>query len=179
MEGKIVFEGKGFIIRYPQADDAQEMCNYINALSKEQTYVRFQGEEVALENETKYLESQLKKISKNRSVELFVVSNNKIIGIAAIDLKDKTESHEGVLGISISKEFRGEGLGKTLMRLIIEEAEKNLPELRIISLGVFGDNTLAQQMYKKFGFNEYGRLPEGSKHKDKFVDHIYMFKKIK
>ena len=184
MGGKIVFEGlskKGdkIIIRYPAKDDASLMCEYINNLSSEKTFVRFQGEKVSLKSETKYLNSQLKRINKNKTVQLFVFHNNKIIGIAAIDMKDKTESHEGVLGLSVSKEFRGEGIGSLLMKLTIEESIKNMSSLKIITLGVFGNNTLAMEMYRKLGFTEYGRLPKGSLHRDEYVDHVYMYKNVR
>ncbi len=184
MKRKIVFAGlskKGnkIVIGYPTKDDAQIFCDYINALSKEKTFVRFQGEEVSLEDETKYLNTQLEKIVKRQSVELLVFCNNKLIGISSVDMKDKTESHEGVFGISIGKAYRGEGIGKKFMRLVLEEAEKNLPQLRIVTLGIFGNNTLAKSMYEKFGFKEYGRLPKGSLHKGKYVDHIYMYKNIR
>lgn len=184
MEARVIFEGtsdKGnaIIICYPAEKDAQAMCDYINALSKEQTYIRFQGEQIDVAFEEKYLQGQLEKIGKKRTVQLFVFSNSKLIGIAGVDMKDKTESHEGVLGISLAKDFRGEGLGKKLMQLTLEEAKKELPGIRILTLGVFGDNVLAQDMYKKFGFQEYGRLPEGSLHRRKYVDHIYMYKVVR
>lgn len=184
MEGNPIFQGKTktgqeYLIRYPREGDQAEMRNYLNKLSAEQTFVRFQGEEISMEDEEKYLRQQLEKIKKKRTVELFIESEGEIIGIAAVDLKDKTESHEGVLGISVSKDFRGIGLGKKLMELTIEEAKKELPDLRIISLGVFGNNDLAYGMYKQFGFTEYGRLPEGSRHKDQYVDHVYMYLKVK
>jgi RimJ/RimL family protein N-acetyltransferase len=102
-----------------------------------------------------------------------------LIGIAGIDMKDKTESHEGVFGISLAKDYRGEGIGKILMRLVLEEAESNLPPLRIITLGVFSNNSLAMEMYKKFGFKEYGRLPKGVLHRGEYVDHVYMYKSIR
>ena len=184
MKRKIVFEGlskKGnkIVVCYPTRNDAQIFCDYINALSKEKTFVRFQGEEVSLEDETKYLNTQLEKIAKKQTVELLVFCNKKLIGISSIDMKDKTESHEGVFGISVAREYRGEGIGKKFMQLVLEEAEKNMPQLRIITLGVFGDNTLAKKMYEEFGFKEYGKLPKGSLHKEEYVDHIYMYKNVK
>lgn len=184
MEGEVVFEGLSnkdnkITIRYPAKDDAEQMCDYINTLSKEQTFIRFQGEEVSLGDETKYLNSQLERIIKKQTVSLLAFCNNKLIGISSIDMKDKTESHEGVLSISIAKEYRGERIGKKFMQLVLEEAEKNIPQLRIVTLGVFGDNPFAKSMYEKFGFQEYGRLPEGVRHKGQFVDHIYMYKNIK
>lgn len=182
--GQIVYQGeipKGnrILIRYPNEEDAQAMTDYINTLSKEQTYIRFQGEEISLEDEAKYLNCQLQNIQNNNTVQLLVFCGDKLIGIAAVDMKDKTESHEGVFGISLAKEYRGDGIGTTLMNVTLQEAEKHLSQLRIVTLGVFGDNDLAQEMYKKFGFQEYGRLPGGSKHKDRYVDHIYMYKQVK
>lgn len=180
---QIIFEGKtkqdkSYVIRYPQDGDAQAMCDYINELSKERTFVRFQGEQISLEEETKYLQEQLEKIKNNKTVQLMIFCDTKIMGISGVDLKDKTESHEGVFGISLAKDIRGEGIGKILMRLTFEEAEKCLSKLRLITLGVFGDNQIAKKMYEGFGFQEYGRLPEGSLHNGKYVDNIYMYKKV-
>ena len=184
MEGKIVHrgvtrEGMDIIIRYPESSDAQAMCDYINALSEERTFIRFQGEKVTLESETDYLNKQINNIKDNKTVELFIIGNGRILGITAVDMKDKTESHEGVLGISIVKEIRGEGIGKKFMELILHEAESNLEQLKLITLGVFGDNELALDLYPKFGFVEYGRLPGGSHHNGRYVDHVYMYKKVR
>ena len=184
MEGEVVYKGKTkagveFEIRYPKNEDAQALCDYINNLSQEKTFIRFQGEAIRIEDETEYLNSQLEKINKNMAVLLFVVCDSKIIGCSGIEMKDKTESHEGVLGISISKNIRGEGIGKRFMKKVLGEAEKNIPELKLITLGVFGDNALALNMYLKLGFVEFGRLAGGSLHKGNYVDHIYMYKKIR
>ena len=184
MENKVVFEGltkdgKKYLIRYPEIADVQEMCDYMNILSQEQTFITFQGEKLTLEDEIKYLENILKKIDENKAIKLLAFSDNKIIGISDITMKDKVTSHEGTFGITVSKDYRGQGIGKTLMELVLKEAESNLPQLRIVSLAVFGDNPLAYGIYKMFGFHEFGRLSEGILHKGKYVDHIYMYKKIR
>jgi len=124
------------------------------------------------------LNSQLERIAKKESVQLHVLSGNKIIGISEIDMKDKVEKHIGVLGISIAKEYRNEGIGSTLMRFVIDEAIKNIPQIEIITLGVFSNNSLAKSIYKKFGFVEYGSLPNGVKLEDKYVDFVHMYKKV-
>ena len=51
-------------VRYPQKGDEIVMMEYINTLSKEQTFIRAQGEEYTLEEETIYLHNQLEKIAK-------------------------------------------------------------------------------------------------------------------
>lgn len=184
MIGKVVFGGKTkkgnhIVIRYPNASDAAAMCEYINTLSKERTFIRFQGEEISMEDEERYLSEQLAKIEQNKSVQLLVFCNDQLIGNSQLDIKDRTESHEGVFGISLAKDYRGEGIGRLLMHYVLEEAEKHMPGLRIVTLSVFGDNPVVQELYQKMGFVEFGRLPEGVLHKGQYVDHIYLYKKIR
>lgn len=95
------------------------------------------------------------------------------------DPKRGAVKHEGVFGISVLKEYRGKGIGKLLMKLVLDESIKNLPNLRIITLGAFSTNSLAIKMYESFGFNEYGRLPGGVLHKGQYIDHVFMYKKVK
>jgi ribosomal protein S18 acetylase RimI-like enzyme len=100
------------------------------------------------------------------------------MAVADINLKDKIESHVGVFGITVAKEFRNQGIGKLLMNLVFKEAQKKIPSLKIVTLGVFANNPIAKEMYKKFGFVEYGKLPKGLVHKNQFIDHVFMFKKL-
>lgn len=181
--GQIIYSGKSrsgkeIIFRYPAEGDLQQLCDYINTLSKEKTYILFQGEQVTLDEEKKYLDTQLKGIGQNKVVQLLAFSEDKLVGNTQINLQDKATKHIGVFGISLSKEFRGEGLGTILMKKIIEEAIKNLNELKIITLECFAENKIARKLYSNMGFIEYGVLPCGLIHKDKFMNHIYMYKKV-
>lgn len=183
MSGQIVFQGKtkkdlDILVRYPKQEDLQQMLDYINTLSSEKTFLLFQGEQMTLEEEKIYLDDQLKKIEEKKAIKLFVFDNDKLIAISDIVMREKAEKHIGYFGISVVKEFRGQGIGNLLMDLVIKEAAKNLEDLKIIVLGVFGDNVVAQNMYKKFGFQEFGNLPGGISHADVLVDHIYMYKNV-
>lgn len=179
--GHVVAEGStsrgDYLIRYPAVGDAPAMCAYINSLSQEKTYILFQGEEITLEAEEAYLESQLKKITRQTLVQLFAVAGGQIIGIAEVGMKDKVESHIGSFGISIAREWRGLGVGSTLMKATLAEAQMRLASLEIITLSVFSNNERATQMYHRFGFEEYGRLPGGVIHRGQHVDHIFMYKR--
>lgn len=184
MEGKVVFEGKtktgkDIIIRYAKDGDAPLMQEYINTLSKEQTYIRFQGEQVSLEEEEKYLKEQLEKMNKHKAVLLLVFYNDQLVGNSGVDLSDRVDAHVGVFGISVADGYRKDGIGSLLMDCVLQEAEKELPDLKIATLGVFSNNPFAKSMYERKGFKEYGNLPEGVLHKEQFVDHIYMYKKIR
>lgn len=182
-EGEVVFKGKAkkgteIIIRYPTEKDLSFLLLYINTLSKEKTFISFQGEQMSIEQEKNYLDGRLSKIKNNESVYLLVFIGEKLIGDCHITLEEKISGHVGDFGISIAKEFRNEGIGKLLINLIFEEAKKNIKKLKIVKLGAFANNPIAISMYKKIGFVEYGRLPDGILYKGKFIDHVYMYKKI-
>ena len=170
--------GKEIVVRYPEMGDLEEMLAFINNLSDEKTFVRYQGEHETVESEKKYLEGRLKAIKDKKAIHLLVFCKNKLIGASDIHMMDKTEKHIGVLGISIAKNFRGEGVGKILMNLVEEEAKKKLPDLKMITLGVYSPNTVARDMYKKIGFVEYGILPNGITRGGKFEDAVLMYKNI-
>lgn len=180
---KIVYQGTTqtgmpITIGYPLIDDVAQMTEYINTLSLEETYILRQGRQETLESEAKYVKEVLEKIGNKQEVYLEVFTPNKLIGSSGIILRTDSAEHEGVFGISLAKEYRGQGIGKLLMHFVLEEAEKELPALKIVTLGVFGDNPIAKHMYESFGFKEFGRLPKGILHKGNYVDHIYMYKDV-
>lgn len=181
---KIIFRGKTsdgtpYLIRYPKRTDLQKLWRYINELSEEKTFISFQGEEISLKDERAFLNNAIKKIKDGRGMLLLVESGGKIVGVSDVHMKPRISAHIGVFGISISKKFRGKGVGKKLMELVLDESKKNLKNLRILELDCFANNPIAAEMYKSFGFKEYGRLPEGIAHKGGFVDDILMYYEVK
>lgn len=166
------------MIRGVRQDDVAEMHAFINELSSEQTYIRLQGEEITLDEEIRYVDDFVRRVGEGTAVKLLAFDGKTLVGVADVYLKDKIERHIGVFGITIKKEWRGKGLGKELMKRTLDEAVKHIKGLRIIELGVFANNPLAKKMYEKMGFVEYGRLPQGIRHRGEFVDHLYMYKKV-
>lgn len=171
--------GKTVSFRYPTIDDVQIITDFMNKISKEKTFIRFQGEEIKLEDEIKWVESTIKGIESGEKVYLMAFIDNKFVGGSDIVMGKLTRKHLGTFGIIIDHDYRGEGIGKTLMSLIITEAKKKLTGLKMIILEVFAINFIAHDLYKKMGFIEYGRLPKASKRRGKYIDEILMYKKIK
>jgi len=172
-------KGKNIIIRYPEMSDLENMLTYINSISDERTFITKQGEHETIESEKKYIEGMIKAIRNQEAVQLLAFYNNKLVGVCDIHMDKKTGKHIGTLGITVIKEFRGEGVGKILMKLIEEEAVKNIPNLRIIILQVFAQNNIAIDLYKKSGFVQYGLLPRGIYRNESFEDEILMYKNVR
>lgn len=171
-------KGKKVVFRYPEETDAAAMCDYINTLSKERTFIRMQGEQMTLDEEQKFLEGKLKAVAEKTSVFLLATVHDQLIGISQIDLGKLTDKHIGTFGISLHKDFREEGIGRALMTTVIEEAQKHLSGLEVITLGIHAQNTRAMNLYTSLGFIEYGRLPKGIKLASSYDDHIWMYKKV-
>src|SRR5258706_462324 len=170
MNGKIVYQGftshgSPILIRYLQQGDEVILCDFMNTFSKEKTFIRFQGEEIPLDFEKKYIDDQIIKIQNHLVIKLLAFADNILIGETDIIMKDRVENHVGGLGVLVAKDYRGKGIGTLLIKKILDEAEKGLPQLKIITLEVYAINQLAIQMYEKFGFQKYGILPNGIKYK--------------
>lgn len=79
-------------------------------------------------------------------IVLGVFIGKKLVGLANVDRnKDnrKRGEHIGIFGISVDKEYRGEGIGFQLAKTIIDEARGNLNGLKMIILDVFSPNQKA------------------------------------
>lgn len=183
MEEKIIhketFNDLEIKIRYPLPGDEIPITKYINALSDERTFVSFQGEQETVESQKEFLEHKSYGVKNNKTVILIAFCGDEIAGVSEIELDKRTSRHIGILAIAIAKKYRGIGLGKILLEKTINESIEKLLGLEIIILGVFGRNTVAINMYKKFGFIEEGRLPNGVKLENGYDDHIFMYKVVK
>jgi len=74
--------------------------------------------------------------------------------------------------IYVSNGFRGDGIGKLLMRELIQLATKQGHHVMIA--GIDGENYESYNFHKKFGFVEVGRLKEVGRKFDKWLDLVFM-----
>ncbi|MCI4373418.1 MAG: GNAT family N-acetyltransferase [Thermoplasmata archaeon] len=85
---------------------------------------------------------------------------------------DSELGHIGVLGILVDHRFRGKGAGRALMIHALEQARGRF---EIIRLSVFADNLRAKELYRRLGFETYGRLPRAIHRGDRYIDEEFMF----
>lgn len=183
LEGRVVYQGPTktglpVLIRFLSSNDVEAMRTYINTLSKERTFILFQGEQNSHEDEQKFVESMLDGIKKGTIVYLLAFHHNLLIAASQIEMREKAQRHVGIFGISVGKEYRQQGVGRLLMRTVFQEAKIHLPQMKVCELSVFATNDVAKRMYEAFGFQEYGRLPQGVRHRETFVDEVCMVKRM-
>ncbi len=180
--GKIIeratISGVEFTFRHPKKTDLNQLCDYINILSQERTFIRFQGEQVSLDQEQEYLNQLLRKVKQNEILSILAVHDGEIAGSTDIKMQEKTDRHIGLFGIVVKKQYRGQGLGTYLTDLAIKQAQKTLPGLEIVQLSVYANNERAIHLYEKFDFKQYGLLPDGIKLENGYQDRIFMYRRI-
>ena len=81
----------------------------------------------------------------------------RILGNAGLHAKSGRQKHVATLGIAISDDFQGKGIGSRLLAALIDAAE-NWHDIHRIDLMVFTDNAPAIGLYRKFGFEIEGTL---------------------
>lgn len=166
---------KNITYRSPKLSDLDQLLDFINTLSNEQTFIRKQGAQLTRKEEKEYLQKFIEDISNKKAVKIFAFDGSNLVGAADIKMDIGALSHVGIFGITVSEQYRNRGIGTELMKRAIEEAKRSIKGLEIITMGVFADNDRAMHLYKKFGLKKYGELPNGVIRKGKHSNHIYMY----
>lgn len=174
-------KGTEITIRYPKWEDLDEMTRYINEISKENTFLLFSGEEITKEGEADFLGLMLKGIEFRNKVFLGCFVNETLIGVCSVERLEHMRErckHIATFGLSLASPFRGEGIGYEFAYMTVEEAKKNISGMKLITLEVFGNNEIAQNLYRKLGFIECGRIPKAILHRGDYVDEIKMYLEV-
>lgn len=168
--------GLAVSLRYPAYEDAEELRAYINRVVAEGTRILL-DHPVTLEEEQEYLSSFLASMEKDDAIKLFVVHEGQIVGAADIRRQPFKQKHVGMFGISISKDFRGMGLGREIMRVLLGKA-KEVMGLEMVILTVNAENVAARSLYKSLGFIESGTIPKALLQDGMYEDQVSMYKML-
>lgn len=167
--------GKEIVLRTPLLTDAKTFSDYINEVVDEDTFIS--SNKQTEEDERSYIKSMIKKITDNKEIHIVAFDGEKKIGAVDIFNRGVRKEHSGELQINILKSFRGQSLGKILMNEALKLAQEKLG-LKQVILTCFSVNTIANKLYIKQGFKQYGLLPKAIKYKNQYIDEILMYREI-
>ncbi len=145
------------------AEDIDGFHAALDKVAKEKKYLAFL-EAPPLESTRAFVLGNIK-----ADIPQFVARvNGRIIGWCDIvPLNDRhINKHIGVLAIGLLPEFRGKGIGRRLMQVVIEKAK--MQGLTRIELTVREENENAIALYKKLGFEIEGLKRNAAK-----IDGVY------
>jgi ribosomal protein S18 acetylase RimI-like enzyme len=101
----------------------------------------------------------------------------RVVGMCSVRREGahRETRHVGVLGIEVLAGFFGRGIGSALLLHALEGCRGRFED---VHLSVIPENQAAYRLYRKFGFEEYGRSPRAFQRAGTYHDFILMRKQI-
>jgi ribosomal protein S18 acetylase RimI-like enzyme len=153
-------------------EDVREFRRFINALTREGTYLLV-DKPISIIEEKQWLKNQFQAQRKGEQVYLKALVDGHLIGDCFAKPGFGRNRGNINLGIAIAKNWRGKGIGRALlMELILQSEEKWHPKniyLHVVSL-----NTNARKLYESLGFHIVARLPAWFEYQGKYLDEFLL-----
>ena len=152
--------GVELLVRNAVASDARALRDIMQRTHAETDYLLSYPDEQSVDDEQEARLLAETERSDNE-VELVAVVDGKIVGSAGVTAvgSRRKVAHRARFGISVLQEYWGMGIGRVLMDACIDSARRaGYSELE---LEVVADNERAVSLYRRAGFEEYGRNPRG------------------
>ena len=152
--------GLELLVRNAVASDARALRDVMQRTHAETDYLLSYPDEQSVDDEQE-ARSLVETERSDNEVELVAVVDGKIVGsagVAAVGGRRKV-AHRGRFGISVLQECWGLGIGRVFMEASIDCARR--AGYTQLELEVVADNQRALSLYRRAGFEEYGRNPRG------------------
>ena len=177
-EEKIIKDGEEIVLRCLRADEAETVLEGFKKLSGETRFLSQYPEEI---NVTAEQEREFIEMNNSDKAKLLIGAfvGGQYAGNCYFAGKTVTRrtAHRAGLGIAIFQQFSGRGLGTVMLEKLLKEAKR--AGFEQMELDVVSGNERAIGLYKKLGFAECGRIPDGMRFDDgTSFDRITMYKKL-
>lgn len=152
--------GESCVLRNAEAADAAAFLDYFLRCHAETDFLTTYPDET--EHDPDKVAARLGGTAESETdVEILAFADGRLAGSAGIHLlrdRDKLR-HRAEFGISVLREFWGRGIGGALTGACIACAKE--AGFLQLELEAVAENENALNLYRKFGFVEYGRNPRG------------------
>lgn len=100
--------------------------------------------------------------------------NEDVVGLLVISQPGQIRRrHVATFGITVSETHQGKGIGSQLMQAMVDYCD-NWLNVRRIELEVFAINDNGLGLYKKFGFEQEGKMRDYAFRDGQYVDAVMM-----
>lgn len=173
---KRMISGKNVVFRYPKPSDLRQMMTAINSMVEERVEIA-KTTRVTYKEEKAWLANLLKSIRRKEAVMVVAEIDGVYAGGCQV-IRDNFDvsRHVGMLGVGLTKQARGIGIGTRLVELCLSESKRI--GIKLVKLYVFDTNKSGRRFYKKLGFKYAGRIKKGVFHNGRYKDDIIMTKRL-
>ena len=157
--------GEILVLSEPSVDDAESLINIISRADCESKFLaRNPGEfTFTVQQERELISSR---VETDSSCWYIAKIDDEPVGMcsAAFVRNNMRFRHRAECAFVVLKKHWGKGIGGKMMETVIKWCKANNVEQ--LELDYVAENTTAEQMYKSFGFKEWGRITRGMKYPD-------------
>lgn len=169
-------KGKHGVIRYPTWEDLDELIEFANNLSREDTFVMLSGEHITRDKEITYLSETITSMLRGERINLVVTVEGIFAANSGITILKRRKAHVGELNISVAAPFRDDGVGGELMRALLSEARAR--KLKLITLSCMENNPKALRLYEKSGFKVSGLIPKSYLFRNTLIGEVILYRPL-
>ena len=161
---------RAFVVRPAQPKDAASFLEMWRAVIAEGKHVRT---ERASQSVRFYRRRYFRRSWSGDQASMVAVQGDRVIGHLNVSREDSPVTrHVASIGMAVASDWRRKGVGSALMSEAIRWGHQFGVEK--LALSVYPDNEAALALYRKFGFQEEGRLTGHSKKSMGYRDEIVM-----
>ena len=167
-------DGRVYFVRAARAGDTGRVLDHAWRIhTDERESVITESDEIQLAAEQ--LRGTLRRMREaDNSVFLLAEVDGAVIGTLAVEGgRYRKVKHNAVLGISVRREWRRQGVARELME-VAQRAARASGILRRLTLTVFETNEPAVRLYESLGYRVEGRRRGGVRLSSGYVDELIM-----
>ncbi len=173
-----MINGKKLVLRCARENEADMLIDYLKTVTGETRFLMCESDEVHYteEQEIEFIRSYNE---SETGLLMLGFLDGEYVGNCSFTKKtgSRRAAHRAGVGIALFQKFTGQGIGKIMLKKLIEEAKK--AKFEFCELIVYEGNDRAYKLYRKLGFVECGRIPKANKYADgTYADHILMQLKL-
>jgi L-phenylalanine/L-methionine N-acetyltransferase len=162
-------DGEVFLIRPARPGDAASFLEMWRDVVAERRFVRTE----VVRRGRRYYRKRFKDSWTDEHASLMAIHGTAVIGNLDVSREEgPVTRHIASIGMAVAPAWRGRGVGTALLSEALRWAQDVGVEK--LALSVYPHNDVARSLYRKFGFEEEGRLTGHSKKAVGYFDEIVM-----
>lgn len=147
--------GVAYEVRPATPGDGADLVGIIRRVADEGAYTLTESDEV--NSDAAAMGARVAEAWRVGGLWLVATIDGRIVGeLSGRPGSRRRIAHRLRFGLSVESAWRGQGIGRALIEVMLEWARAN-ERIEKVVLGVFADNTRAISLYRSMGFEEEGR----------------------
>jgi RimJ/RimL family protein N-acetyltransferase len=176
-------DGRRVVLREADSGDLDKLLAYINGLvhekKRDESSQLFTGFESRLtrRQEAEWLNELSRRVKEGDKISVLAEVDGVVAGNGDVTRGSYGETrHHGHLGLTVREAYRGLGIGREMVRVLLAEARRQ--GLKTVDVEFLSTNKATIHVYEKAGFKRAGTIPGKVSRNGTFVDSLIMARRL-